>query len=266
MKYIKILFALLSVVTLFCSAQDATLNIGGATLSIKPESQVEELAAGKIVTSQLLGTAKLVPNPPLQNYVNKIGRHIANQTERKDLPWSFGVIDSTAINAFAAPGGYILLTSALIQILETEDELAAVLAHEIAHVIRKHHYRVIRKQQMLEFGMNAVEIEGAENANKLSAMVAQILARGLDKSAEYEADRDGMVYAARAGYDSSAMLRIMEKLSTAAPKDDATQLLLSTHPSPLSRQSALSTAVNAEIEKAGVKSSASARISIIFGK
>jgi predicted Zn-dependent protease len=93
MKYIKILFALLSLVTLFCSAQDATLNIGGATLSMKPESQVEELAAGKIVTSQLLGTAKLVPNPPLQNYVNKIGRHIANQTERKDLPWSFGVID-----------------------------------------------------------------------------------------------------------------------------------------------------------------------------
>ena len=125
---------------------------------------------------------------------------------------------------------------------------------------------MIRKQQMLEFGMNAVEIEGAESANKLSAMVAQILARGLDKSAEYEADRDGMVYAARAGYDSSAMLRIMEKLSTSAPKDDATQLLLSTHPSPLSRQSALSTSVNAEIEKAGVKSSASARISIIFGK
>ena len=133
-------------------------------------------------------------------------------------------------------------------------------------MIRKHHYKVIRKQQMLEFGMNAVEIEGADNANKLSAMVAQILARGLDKSAEYEADRDGMVYAARAGYDSSAMLRIMEKLSTATSKDDATQLLLSTHPSPLSRQSALSMAVNAEIEKAGVKSSASSRFSSIFEK
>ena len=266
MKYIKILIALLSVVTLFCSAQDAALNIGGTTLSIKPETQAEELAAGKIVASQLLGSAKLVANPPLQNYVNKIGRHIANQTERKDLPWSFGVIDSTAINAFAAPGGYILLTSALMQLLETEDELAAVLAHEIGHVIRKHHYKVIRKQQMLEFGMNAVEIEGADNANKLSAMVAQILARGLDKSAEYEADRDGMVYAARAGYDSSAMLRIMEKLSTATSKDDATQLLLSTHPSPLSRQSALSMAVNAEIEKAGVKSSASSRFSSIFEK
>jgi predicted Zn-dependent protease len=137
--------------------------------------------------------------------------------------------------------------------------LAAVLAHEIAHVIRKHHYKVIRKQQMLEFGMNAVEIEGADNAKKLSGMVAQILARGLDKSAEFEADRDGMVYSARAGYDSSSMLRIMEKLAASSAKDEATQLLLSTHPSSSARQSAITTVINVDIEKAAVKSSASAR-------
>lgn len=265
----RVVHFLASAVLLFAMnamAQDASLSIGGANLSIKPETLAEELAAGKLVTSQLMGTAKLVPNPRLQNYVNMVGRHIANQTERKELNWAFGVIDSTAVNAFAAPGGYILLTSGLVQLLETEDELAAVLAHEIAHVIRKHHYRVIRKQQMLEFGMNAVEIEGADNAKKLSGMVAQILARGLDKSAEYEADRDGMVYAARAGYDASSMLRIMEKLSAATAKDEATQLLLATHPSPAARQSALSTVVNADIEKAGVKSSASARLSLIFEK
>jgi predicted Zn-dependent protease len=239
--------------------QDAAINLNGANLSIKPESLSEELAAGKLVASQLMGAAKLVPNPRLQSYVNLVGRHIANQTERKDLPWTFGVIDSSAINAFAAPGGYILITSALVQLLETEDELAAVLAHEIAHVIRKHHYKIIRKQQMLEFGMNAVEIEGADNAKKLSGMVAQILARGLDKSAEFEADRDGMVYSARAGYDSSSMLRIMEKLAASSAKDEATQLLLSTHPSSSARQSAITTVINVDIEKAAVKSSASAR-------
>ena len=228
MKAFYLFIACMTLVINHSAAQDAALNIGGANLSIKPETLAEELAAGKLVTSQLMGTAKLVPNPRLQNYVTMVGRHIANQPDRKDLPWTFGVIDSTAVNAFAAPGGYILLTSALVQLLDTEDELAAVLAHEIAHVIRKHHYRVIRKQQMLEFGMNAVEIEGADNAKKLSGMVAQILARGLDKSAEYEADRDGMVYAARAGYDASSMLRIMEKLSAATAKDEATQLLLCT--------------------------------------
>ena len=266
MKAFYLFIACMTLVINHSAAQDAALNIGGANLSIKPETLAEELAAGKLVTSQLMGTAKLVPNPRLQNYVNMVGRHIANQTDRKDLPWTFGVIDSTAVNAFAAPGGYILLTSALVQLLDTEDELAAVLAHEIAHVIRKHHYRVIRKQQMLEFGMNAVEIEGADNAKKLSGMVAQILARGLDKSAEYEADRDGMVYAARAGYDASSMLRIMEKLSAATAKDEATQLLLSTHPTPAARQSALSAVVTTDIEKAGVKSSASARFSLIFEK
>jgi len=154
------------------------------------------------------------------------------------------------------------VTSALMQLLDTEDELAAVLAHEVAHVVRKHHYRVIRKQQMLEFGANAVTIGGDSGAmaDKLSGMVAQIMARGLDKSAEYEADRDGMVYAARAGYDASALIRVMEKLAANASKEEAGKLLMSTHPSANDRSIALAKIVNAELEKAAVLSGAAPRM------
>jgi predicted Zn-dependent protease len=145
--------------------------------------------------------------------------------------------------------------------LDTEDELAAVLGHEIAHVVRKHHYRVIRKQQMLEFGANAVSIGGEAGAmaDKLSGMVANVMARGLDKSAEYEADRDGMVYAARAGYDASALIRIMEKLA-AASKDESGKLLMATHPSANDRSIALAKSVNAELEKAALLSPAALRL------
>lgn len=249
-----------------CWSQEATVNIGNRSISIKPESLEEELVAGKFVMSQLLGSAKLLPNEDIQKYVNLVGKHVANQTDRKELKWCFGVIDSKAINAFAAPGGFILITSSLLELLESEDELAAVLAHEIAHVVKKHHYRVIRKQQMLEFGMNAVEIENAGQANKLSSMVAQVIARGLDKNAEFEADRDGMVYASRAGYDSSALIRIMEKLAAQNKGDESTQLVLSTHPTPSERANALSVAANAEIENAASKSKASSRLLINLKK
>jgi predicted Zn-dependent protease len=243
------------------AAPDLSVDIGGSVLQMKPESLEEELVVGKLVASQLLGAAKLLRNPGLQKYVNLVGRLVAEQSGRKDLNWSFGVVDSTAVNAFASPGGYILVTSALIQLLDTEDELAAVLAHEVAHVERKHHYKVIRKQQMLKFGASAVAIGGEQGAmaDKISEMVAQILARGLDKSAEYEADRDGMVYAARAGYDSSAMIRVMEKLSTNATKEEQSKLLLATHPSPNDRSVAMAKAVNADIEKAARLSPAASR-------
>ena len=242
-------------------AQGISLDMGGATLKMEPESAQEELAVGRLVAGQILGAAKLLPNAELQRYVNLVGRRVADQSERKDAAWAFGVIDSSAINAFAGPGGKILITSALLQILESEDELAAVLAHEVAHVVRKHHYRVIRKQRMLEFGAQSVAIkeDSSGMSEKLSGMVAQVLARGLDQSAEFEADRDGMVYAARAGYDASALIRVMEKLSAVSAKDPAGELLLSTHPSAENRRITMAKQVNADLEKAATPSRSAAR-------
>jgi predicted Zn-dependent protease len=257
---LKIL-ASLAILSLSPMAGAQSLTLGGQTLQLKPESFQEEVATGQVVASQLLGAARLLPNAQVQRYVNLVGRRVAEQAGRKEINWAFGVIDTTAINAFATPGGYILVSSALLSMLDTEDELAAVLGHEIAHVVRKHHYRVIRKQQMLEFGANAVNIGGEAGAmaDKLSGMVANVMARGLDKSAEYEADRDGMVYAARAGYDASALIRIMEKLA-AASKDESGKLLMATHPSANDRSIALAKSVNAELEKAALLSPAALRL------
>ena len=242
-------------------AQGLSLDMGGATLKMEPESLQEEIAAGRLVSGQILGAAKLLPDANLQRYVNLVGRRIADQTERRDLAWSFGVVDSIAVNAFASPGGQILMTSQLLQLIETEDELAAVLAHEVAHVVRKHHYRVIRKQRMLEFGSQAAKIseDGTGMSEKLAGMVAQILARGLDQSAEYEADRDGMIYAARAGYDAAALIRVMERLALLSAKEPSGELILSTHPSAENRRMALARQVNADIEKAAVLSKSANR-------
>jgi predicted Zn-dependent protease len=246
--------------------QNNQVNPSIENFAAQTESLEDELVAGKLVVSRLLGTAKLGTDKKVQRYVNLIGVHIASQTERKAIQWRFGVIDSTAVNAFAAPGGYILVTSGLLELLETEDELAAVLAHEISHVVRKHHFRVIRKQQMLEFGMNAVKIQDSDTSNKMSSLVAQVLARGLDKSAEFEADKDGMVYLARAGYDSSALLKVLEKLSKIKEKDETIELMFSTHPLNSDRAEALAAFATPDIQKAAVPSSTINRFSANFKK
>ena len=98
-------------------AQGLSLDMGGATLKMEPESLQEEVAAGRLVSGQILGAAKLLPDANLQRYVNLVGRRIADQTERRDLAWSFGVVDSIAVNAFASPGGQILMTSQLLQLI-----------------------------------------------------------------------------------------------------------------------------------------------------
>lgn len=245
-------------VALAQTAPTVKLELGGKTLTISRESLAEEVQLGDATAAQLLGANRLVPNPDLQRYVNLVGRHVANQTARKNLKWTFGVIDSTAVNAFAAPGGKILITAGLWSVLRTEDELAAVLGHEIAHVERKHHYRVMRKQKMLAFGASAVEIKGAAEVNKLSNMTAQILARGLDKKAELEADRDGMVYCARAGYDASALWQVLDRLGGIRP-DSNSSLLEATHPSYSARQEQLMGVLNAALEAAAVPSSAQNR-------
>jgi len=128
-----------------------------------PEPKEIELGGG--VASNLLGAAPLLQNKPVQRYVNDVGRWLALQTERPDLPWQFGVLDDNDVNAFASPGGYVLITKGLLSHMKSEAELAGVLAHEISHVLRKHHLQAIKKGArtglMAEFAGQAMQQKGA---------------------------------------------------------------------------------------------------------
>jgi len=90
----------------------------------KSPSPQEEIQIGREITGNLLGASPLVKDAALQKYVNQVGRWVANQSERADLPWHFGVIESEDINAFAAPGGYVIITKGLYRKLENEAQLA----------------------------------------------------------------------------------------------------------------------------------------------
>ncbi len=199
----------------------------------------DEINIGRNVISGLLGAAPLVDNEPLQQYVNKIGYWIALQSERPKLPWTFGVIHSKNINAFASPGGYIVLTLGLYELLENESQLAAILAHEISHVIEKHHLDAIRDTSKREIlGALAVKATSKKHREKMQKLVnssVQIYARGLDKKFEFGADRRGVVLAARAGYDPYAMLDVLTTLHSISAADDSMTVFLNTHP-PLAKR------------------------------
>ncbi len=201
----------------------------------KNPSTAEEIALGREITGSILGAAPLVKDEKLQQYVNKVGRWVASQSERADLPWKFGVIESSDLNAFAAPGGYVLITKGLYQQLSNEAQLAGILGHEIAHIVQKHQLKVLQKQQLVNIGAGLITDKfGKDNklAQKAIGNGAEISARSLDKEAEYEADRMGLVLAVRAGYDAFGLPEVLQKIGQTNKTDNSVALLFKTHPHP----------------------------------
>jgi beta-barrel assembly-enhancing protease len=199
-------------------------------------SDEDEIRAGQQAAANLLGVAPLVKDDGLQRYVNAVGRWVAMGSERPDLPWRFGVIDSADVNAFAAPGGYVLITRGLYASLGDEAELAGVLGHEIAHVVERHHVELMRKSLLLDQGAKVLtrelERDREELVKRLVGTGAELFARRLDQGAEFEADRHGVVLAARAGYNAFGLPAVLQKIASVPREDDRVSLLLATHPAP----------------------------------
>lgn len=207
---------------------------------LKKMSDKDEQKLGADVAANILGASYLVEDKALQNYVNKVGVWVALHSDRPDLPWHFGVLDTSSINAFSAPGGYIFITRGLLLVMKNEAELAGVLAHEVSHVTHKHVIETRRTGAFAsllaeahnESGDNSAESQAAK---KLVNASTEVYTRGLDKGDEYESDRLGMVIAARAGYDPFGLPAVLQTLSAINPKDDAVSLMFKTHPDPEKR-------------------------------
>lgn len=214
-------------------------------------SQDEEIAIGRQIAGNLLGAAPLVKDARLQQYVNNVGRWVASQSERPDLPWHFGVIESNDVNAFAAPGGYIFVTLGLYRLLQNEADLAGVLGHEVGHVIKQHHLKILQQSKLLEAGSNLLANQAGNNdaVQKLIGGGAEIVSRSLDKGAEFEADRIGVVLATRAGYDAYGLPSVLQQIGHFAKDEGSVALLFKTHPHPDDRLEKLSVAMGDRFDK-----------------
>jgi predicted Zn-dependent protease len=224
---------------------DVGRDLRTATTSL---DEPEEIAVGREVAGRTLGAAPLVADAELQAYVNRVGRWIAMQSERPDLPWHFGVLDTSSVNAFAAPGGYVLITRGLYEMLNSEAQLAGVLGHEIGHVVQRHHVKVMQQSALVSAGARAAQRgDRGVLANNLIGTGAEVLARGLDKSAEFEADRIGVVLAARAGYNPYGLVEVLHLLAARSADDASLALLFKTHPAPGERLTQLGDALEPRV-------------------
>ena len=231
-------------------AQDAAAPQLPAIPPIGNVREADEVKIGRHIAGTLLGAAPLVNDPALQVYVNRVGRWVASNSERPNLGWTFGVIDSADVNAFAAPGGYVFITRGLYSLLRDEAELAGVLGHEVAHIVKKHHLKLLQKSQAIDAGSKVLKKQMGDDkiAKTLVGSGAEILARGLDKDAEFEADRMGVVLAARSGYDPFGLPAVLQEISSAAADSSSVALLFKTHPHPDERLSRLGTAMGSRFD------------------
>lgn len=218
-------------------------------------SEPEEIKIGGDLAAMLLGAAPLIADPAKQRYINTLGRWLALHSERPGLQWKFGIIDSEDFNAFSTPGGYVLVTRGLFDRMRNESELAGVLAHEIGHVARKHHLAALQKNlrnQSLSEMRNYFSVStGSSIADRFgSALLSagkDLYARGLDKEDEYEADRVGVVIAARSGYSPWGLAGVLQTL-TATTDEGKYGLHNRTHPLPLDRLARLDAAMGKRFE------------------
>lgn len=221
------------------------------TINWKNPSKAEEIALGREIAGNLLGAAPLVKDEALQKYVNSVGRWVASQSERPDLPWHFGVIESDDLNAFSAPGGYVMVTKGLYRKMSNEAQLAGVLGHEIGHVVAKHQLKVLQKQQLLNIGASFLSKKLAKDNKIISKAIgsgAEISARSLDKNAEFEADRLGLSYATRSGYEPFGLTEVLQILGQTNPNDNSVALLFKTHPLPDERLASLGDSVGNKLD------------------
>jgi len=206
-----------------CATTQVKNPVTGRTESTVMD-EAAELAEGRKAHQEILAEYGAYADPKVQAYVNDIGQKLARLSHRSDLQWTFTVLDSPQVNAFALPGGFVYVTRGIMTYMESEADLAGVIGHEIGHVTARHGAQRATRQQKAGIGVLAatvlgVLIEGAtgmSGAADIAGQVSQAAAAGYvasySREQELQADRLGAEYLARASYNPRNMIDVITVL------------------------------------------------------
>jgi predicted Zn-dependent protease len=193
----------------------------------------KEIALGKQLAQDIERQAKIVDDPVIAEYVNRIGQNLVRNSDAK-VPFTIKVIDSEDVNAFALPGGFFYVNSGLILRAENEAELAGVMAHEIAHVAARHGTRQATRGQLANYATIPLIFLGGwagYGIRQAASILVPVSFLAFSRGFEREADLLGLQYLYKTGYDPTAFVDFFEKLQTMEKKKPGTMAkVFSTHP------------------------------------
>jgi predicted Zn-dependent protease len=201
-------------------------------------SEAQEIAMGQQADAEVRREMGLYDNAELQRYVEEIGFKLAKLSHRPNLPWQFAVVDHPAVNAFALPGGFIYITRGILPYLDDEAELAGVLGHEIGHVTARHSAQQATRAMGGQIGLIAlgVFVPATRPFGDLTSAGLGVLFMKFGRDDEREADRVGVEYTAKGGWDPAAVPSVLQTLSRINElSEKGVPNWLSTHPEPESR-------------------------------
>ncbi|HLK50698.1 MAG TPA: M48 family metallopeptidase, partial [Bryobacteraceae bacterium] len=195
----------------------------------------KEIALGKQLAQEVERQAKIIDDPVIAEYVNRVGQNLVRNSDAK-VPFTIKVLDTEEVNAFALPGGFFFVNSGLILKADSEAELAGVMAHEIAHVAARHGTKQATRGEIAQIGMIAASIVVPYGWTGYAAMQGASMAIPLgflqfSRGMEREADYLGLQYLYKTGYDPTAFVDFFEKVQSMEKKKPGTvSKVFSTHP------------------------------------
>ncbi len=214
-----------------------TKQIFKVASALVPISDEEERLLGRQVAAKIIARYGIENNPEMTYYLNLIATAITQRSDRPGIPYHVAILATDDVNAYACPGGYIFVTRGVLNMVQDEAELAAVLAHEISHITERHIVNALRNSKLMKVGTE-ITAEAFRTPGPLleqmTGFATDALFKGLNKSDEYASDAKAIEYLDRLGYDYPAMFDVLELLDKRR-KQGATKVLSKTHPTPQTR-------------------------------
>jgi beta-barrel assembly-enhancing protease len=224
-------------------------RIGGAVkraqqLQDLQVTDAEEQELGAAVSQRMRERYGVVQDPAVHRYVALVGGVLAQASSKPALTWNFIVLDTDAVNAFAAPGGFVHITKGALALIQSEAELAGVLGHEIIHVTEKHTIRAIQKSKTIQMGTDETLSGNAALLNKVADNIyLDIIEKGFGRAEENESDEKGIVIVNTVGYAPQGLSSFLARLQERNKEAKERRGLFASHPEMKERLDRLATQI-----------------------
>jgi beta-barrel assembly-enhancing protease len=192
-------------------------------------TEAEKQQLGAEVSANIRKKFGVVQDPSVHRYVTLVGAVLARVSRKPDYTWRFIVLDTDAVNAFAAPGGYIHITKGCLALIVNESELAGVLGHELVHVVEDHTVKALSKAGFVDTAA-AASGKGDGISSALVSQVTNIALQGFGRGEELESDHDGLGLAAKAGYQPDGLRTFLQRLTDRNKNSSEKRGLFASHP------------------------------------